>query len=116
MALEPVIPLVVINYGVGKPREYPSERLSPLEEYEDEEFYSRFRFSKNDFDFVLNLIKDDLKSSNRSYALSLEQQLCVALRFYATGSFYSLVGDSILQAKQPSAGWFIESLTPFVPR
>lgn len=64
--------------------------------YSDLEFKQRFRFSK---DLVMAIIQEighnfDRKTY-RNHSLSAADKLLIALRFYATGAFQMLVGDTI---------------------
>ncbi|XP_052286574.1 putative nuclease HARBI1 isoform X2 [Dreissena polymorpha] len=78
----------------GKPKEF---RLSHhLDELTSEEFIARYRFSKNGVSFLENLLKDDLQQqTNRNHALTSIQQILITLRFFGTGAFYSVIGDTL---------------------
>uniref|UniRef100_A0A3B3SZR7 DDE Tnp4 domain-containing protein n=1 Tax=Paramormyrops kingsleyae TaxID=1676925 RepID=A0A3B3SZR7_9TELE len=70
------------------------ERTKPLEQYTTEELYVRFRFGKADIEYLVNLLRPKLKHrTQRSHGLSVEDQILIALRFYACGTFYQVVGD-----------------------
>lgn len=70
-------------------------RGNPFESYNEEEFKSRFRLSKNSVRFVLNLIEDRIRPlTARNKSLSAMNQLLIALRYYACGSFQIVIGDS----------------------
>uniref|UniRef100_A0A8C4HJK6 Putative nuclease HARBI1 n=1 Tax=Dicentrarchus labrax TaxID=13489 RepID=A0A8C4HJK6_DICLA len=56
------------------------ECAKPLEQYTTEELYARFRFGNADI---------------KSHSLSVEEQVLIGLRFYASGTFYQVVGDNI---------------------
>ncbi len=76
------------------------ERLDPLWFYNDTEIYQRLRFIKDDFQYICDLLRADLqRMTQRSYALTPEQQLTLALRFYATGTFQICVGDTLFACK-----------------
>ncbi|XP_064645965.1 putative nuclease HARBI1 [Lineus longissimus] len=71
------------------------DRSNPLEEYTDRAFIRRYRISKDLFRYVLELIRPQIEHpTNRSRALLPLEQLAVALRFYAFGSFQIEFGDS----------------------
>lgn len=97
MAFFPVVPIYNINQPIVhvlRQRRYRA-RESPLIELQDEDFFSRYRFSKQNFRRLLHLFDDDIKHPTaRSDALSSELQLCIALRFYASGSFLEVIGDT----------------------
>uniref|UniRef100_A0A8C5N5G4 Putative nuclease HARBI1 n=1 Tax=Gouania willdenowi TaxID=441366 RepID=A0A8C5N5G4_GOUWI len=73
-----------------------SSRSKPLEQYTNEELYARFRFGNADIKYIADLVRPELqRRTRRSHSLSVEEQVLIALRFYASGSFYQVVGDSI---------------------
>ncbi|CAM4570530.1 unnamed protein product [Leuciscus chuanchicus] len=70
------------------------EHTKPLEQYTTEELYVRFRFGKADIEYLVNLLRPKLQHrTQRSHGLSVEDQILIALRFYACGTFYQVVGD-----------------------
>lgn len=59
-----------------------------------DDFEARFRLSREQFDFVLSRIHGQISHpTGRSAASSPHEQLLLTMRFLATGSFYTLVGD-----------------------
>lgn len=69
-------------------------RGNPFESYNEEEFKSRFRLSKNSVRFVLNLIENRIRPlTDRNKSICAMNQLLIALRFYACGSFQIVIGD-----------------------
>ncbi|XP_065658424.1 putative nuclease HARBI1 [Hydra vulgaris] len=68
------------------------DRANPLEVYNGIELKMRYRFSKETF---LILANDIINSNinNRECPFSSVQQLAIAFRFYATGSFQRVIGD-----------------------
>uniref|UniRef100_A0A8C5H7U0 DDE Tnp4 domain-containing protein n=1 Tax=Gouania willdenowi TaxID=441366 RepID=A0A8C5H7U0_GOUWI len=68
----------------------------PLEQYTNEELYARFWFGNADIKYIADLVRPELqRRTRRSHSISVEEQVLIALRFYASGSFYQVVGDSI---------------------
>ena len=62
----------------------------------DEQLRARYRFGRASINFILDLIKEDLKrKTKRNHALRPIDQLLIALRFYASGSFLQVIGDTI---------------------
>lgn len=62
----------------------------------EREFRERYRFLLINIQFILNLIRPSLITmTRRSKAVSPLLQLLVALRYFATGSFFRLIGDSV---------------------
>ncbi|KAM6997229.1 putative nuclease HARBI1 [Tautogolabrus adspersus] len=71
------------------------DRLNPLEMYDDFDLFSRFRFPRAKIQRITDLLATDLRhETDRNGALSRLLQVCLALRYFATGSFQNLVGDS----------------------
>uniref|UniRef100_A0A4W6G2K7 DDE Tnp4 domain-containing protein n=1 Tax=Lates calcarifer TaxID=8187 RepID=A0A4W6G2K7_LATCA len=71
-----------------------------LEQYTTEELYAQFCFGKVDIEYLVNLLWPKLQHrTQRSHGLSVEDQIFIALRFYACGSFYQVIGDSMGVAK-----------------
>uniref|UniRef100_A0A8C2JJH1 Putative nuclease HARBI1 n=1 Tax=Cyprinus carpio TaxID=7962 RepID=A0A8C2JJH1_CYPCA len=63
-------------------------------QYTTEELYVRLRFGKADIEYLVNLLRPKLQHrTQRSHGLSVEDQILIALRFYACGTFYQVVGD-----------------------
>ena len=68
----------------------------PLHGWTDEDLRRRYRFEKHGIDFLTNLLKNDLeRPTHRSSALSVQQQVLLTLRFYASGSFLQVFGDTL---------------------
>uniref|UniRef100_A0A8C4S229 Putative nuclease HARBI1 n=1 Tax=Erpetoichthys calabaricus TaxID=27687 RepID=A0A8C4S229_ERPCA len=73
-----------------------AERAKPLAQYTTEELYARFHFGWDDIKYIAELVRPKLQhKTKRSHALSVEEQCLIALRFYANGTFYQVVGDNI---------------------
>jgi nuclease HARBI1 len=72
------------------------DRVDVLSLYSDDAFYKRYRFSKPVFTMLCNSLREELQhATHRNEALSVENQLACALRYYATGSFQQVVGDTL---------------------
>jgi nuclease HARBI1 len=62
------------------------ERLCPLKLYSEQKFYKLFRLHKVNAKKLLRILLPDLQmQTGRNDSLSHMMQLCLALRFYATG-------------------------------
>lgn len=73
-----------------------AERAKPLKQYTSEELYARFRFGRDDIKYIADLVRPTLQhQTQRSHALSVEEQCLIALRFYACGTFYQVIGDNM---------------------
>ncbi|CAC5360910.1 HARBI1 [Mytilus coruscus] len=76
-----------------KPRIY--REFLGAEPYTESEFQARYRFSKESIQILTNLLNDDLKRpTHRSHAIPVETQIKIALRYYASGSFMQVIGDT----------------------
>ena len=57
--------------------------------------FERYRFTSESIIYIHNQIRPYISNiTNRSHALTSQQILCVALRFFANGSFLYNVGDA----------------------
>lgn len=81
--------------NLPRPRVF-RDRLNPLESMDDNELFERYRFRRPTITFILNGIHHFLeRETRRNFALSPVIQLLLFLRFVATGTHLSLVGDSL---------------------
>ncbi len=79
------------------------DRENPLEYYRDDELRARYRFRRETIVELINLLDDDLTHpTDRNKALPPLLQLCVALRFYACGSFLVVVSDTLPRISKAS--------------
>ena len=66
-----------------------------LDEFSDEELRSRYRFGRESIEFLTEILEKDLpRETKRNHALSPTLQILVALRFFASGSFLQIIGDT----------------------
>uniref|UniRef100_A0A8C4TN23 Putative nuclease HARBI1 n=1 Tax=Erpetoichthys calabaricus TaxID=27687 RepID=A0A8C4TN23_ERPCA len=73
-----------------------AKRAKPLAQYTTEELYAHFRFGRHDIKYIADLVRPKLQhKTKRSHALSVEEQCLIALLFYASGTFYQVVGDNM---------------------
>ncbi|XP_061196794.1 uncharacterized protein LOC133205068 [Saccostrea echinata] len=76
------------------------DRSNPLESLTEEEIFMRYRFRSATIFFICSLIENQLEHlTKRSSALPPLFQVLLALRFFATGAFYQLIGDSLAISK-----------------
>ena len=69
--------------------------LINIENFTDKELRNRFRFEQQEIGYITNVIADELRRSTLSnHALPPLQQVLIALRFYASGSFLHVIGDT----------------------
>ena len=84
----------MMNGRVERVRRTFRERVSTLENMRNEEVVSRYRLDKEAISEVLDVIAADIQhKTKKSHATPAITQLLVALRFFATGTFQSVVGD-----------------------
>ena len=71
------------------------DRRNPLFEYDDDEFFRRFRMHKDGFQHVFSLVEPKLKHylTNRNSPIPKVLQLAITLRCYANGDFQISNGD-----------------------
>ncbi|XP_033966949.1 putative nuclease HARBI1 [Pseudochaenichthys georgianus] len=70
------------------------ERLNPLA-FPEEYLYERYRFSSEGLTYLCQLLEPYIaNATHRSCALTVPPTLCIALRYFATGSFLYAVGDA----------------------
>lgn len=92
------------------------DRTNPLEEYDSTQFLQRFRISKGTFAELVDLVACDLqRPTRRSNALNPAEQLAIALRFYASGSFQMIIGD-VCGVSQASCCRVIQEVTESICR
>ena len=61
----------------------------------DDQFRIRYRFRKDTVKVLCELLGEEFApKSNANHAFTVEQRLCIALRYYATGTFQRQIGDS----------------------
>ena len=67
-----------------------------LDGLSEAEVKSRYRFSRNSIQFISDTLAADLeRPTGRNCALKPQEQVLVALRFFASGSFLEVVGDTV---------------------
>ncbi|CAH1988967.1 unnamed protein product [Acanthoscelides obtectus] len=70
------------------------DRTDYFEQYDEMDFFRRFRMNKNTALFVLDQIEHQLAYADyRNAAIAPINQLLIALRFYATGCHLTSVAD-----------------------
>ena len=81
------------------------------ENYDEEQFRSRFRLTKDGFRTLLDMLRHNLSPNNeRGRPIPADIQLLLTLRFYATGTFQLACGD-LCDISQPSASRIIKRLS-----
>ncbi|XDV26269.1 hypothetical protein PO909_030027 [Leuciscus waleckii] len=63
--------------------------------FRDNLLIERYRFSREGVFYIVNLLEPHVKcSTRRSRALTTAQTVCIALRFFASGTFLYTIGDA----------------------
>ena len=76
-----------------RPRQF--KRPINIENFTDAELRNRFRSGRQGIAYITNLIANELHcSTRRKHALPPLQQVLIAPRFYASGSFLQVIGDT----------------------
>ena len=71
------------------------KRHLPWEGFLEEELIKCYRFGHDSLLFLARLIEDEVRPmTKRNHSVSTEEQLVVALRFFASGSFLQVIGDT----------------------
>ena len=71
-----------------------------IDGYANEELRTRYRFGRESIMYITNLLAEDVRCKiQRNHSISALQQVLIALRFYASGSFLQVIGDTIGVAK-----------------
>ena len=64
-------------------------------EENEQQFRIRYRFKKNTVRLLTELIYDEIApKAHTNHAFTAEQKMCIALRYFATGTFQRQIGDS----------------------
>ncbi len=70
------------------------DRTDPLA-FPDERLSERYRFSAEGIYYIRSLVEPSVRNATRrSCALTVGQTVCVAQRFFATGTYLHSVGDA----------------------
>ena len=81
--------------GIRKPRSFRL-REDLLGGLTEQEVISRYRFGSESIQYLTDQLTPDLeRQTARNHALQPCDQVLVALRFFASGSFLELVGDTV---------------------
>ncbi|KAK7502994.1 hypothetical protein BaRGS_00005620 [Batillaria attramentaria] len=72
------------------------DRRNPMDEFTDDKLYKKFRFNRRDILELTDSVADSIEYlAERIGSLTPVLQVLLTLRFYATGTFQSAVGDII---------------------
>ena len=86
------------------------------DQYDEDQFRSRYRLTKDGFRALLEIIYPSIAPHNdRGKPIPADIQLLLALRFYATGTFQLACGD-LTYISQPSASRIIKRVSEAIAR
>ncbi|XP_067273706.1 putative nuclease HARBI1 isoform X2 [Pseudorasbora parva] len=70
------------------------DRQNPLD-FPDTYLYERYRFSAEGICYICELLEPHIANvTRRSHALTVPQMVCIALRFFASGTYLYAIGDA----------------------
>ena len=85
-----------LDRGHRRPRKFRLSNNSLIDGFTDQELRARYRFGRQSILYITNLLARDLRRSTaRNHALSPLHQVLIALRFFASGSFLQVIGDTV---------------------
>lgn len=86
-----------------KPERKFRDRQNPLEIFNPQEVYSKFRFRPHQIVELCSFVEDKVNfAAERKGSLSTILMVCLTLRFYASGSFVDMIGELIGVSKSTS--------------
>ena len=86
---------LLFAFGRRRPKKFRKGSQCEIDDFTDEELRARYRFGRGSILYLTNLLADDItRNTRRNHALQLIQQILIALRFYASGSFLPVIGDT----------------------
>ena len=60
-----------------------------------EELRKRYRFGREGINYITELVRENLeRGTNKKTALTVEQQVMITLRYFSSGSFIQVIGDT----------------------
>ena len=85
-----------VERGHRRPRKFRLSNNSLIDDCTDEELRARYRFGRQSILYITNLLARDLRRSTaRNHALTPLHQVLIALRFFTSGSFLQVIGDTV---------------------
>ena len=86
---------IFLNNYFKKPKVY-RQRTNILTQYSDQQLIETYRFDKAAIQYIVNLISEQITSNtSRAKALTSEQKVLIALKFYATGNSFRQIAETI---------------------
>lgn len=69
------------------------DQSNPIDSWDDITIYKRLKFRRVDILEIVDDIQEALTFSNRGRSVTPTLQVCLALRFYTTGTFQNVCAD-----------------------
>ncbi|XP_048781336.2 putative nuclease HARBI1 [Ostrea edulis] len=104
--------LLLQNEQQRRPRLF-RDRSNPLEVFEEDEIFDRYRFRPQTIYYILSLLPNLRHPTKRNNPLPPLLQLLVCLRYLSTGTIHLLIGDS-LNISRSTAGTCIRDISAHV--
>ncbi|XP_064646164.1 putative nuclease HARBI1 [Lineus longissimus] len=87
------------------------DRVHPLEIYNDLQLYQRYRLDRQTILDLVDAVRNYIEpQTDRNHALPADLKVLATLRFYASGSFQEVTGDTV-HISQPSMSRIITQVT-----
>ncbi|KAK7095809.1 hypothetical protein V1264_005174 [Littorina saxatilis] len=86
------------------------DRIHPVDKYDDVDLYRKFRFRRQDIMDLTDEVADDVLLTSRRGARLPSLQVCLALRFFACGTFQDVCAE-LIGVSQPTASRTITRVT-----
>ncbi|KAH7978053.1 hypothetical protein HPB49_004341 [Dermacentor silvarum] len=102
-------------YMQSVPRPWLRDISNPMEVYDDDEFITRYRFTKQTVREPLAFLPLEASGDNRGLPLTPMLQLLVALRFYGAGTFQIVSGD-LVNVSPPTVCHTVKKVTHLIAR
>lgn len=81
--------------GRRRERRFRAGSQFEIDGFTDYELRARYRFGREFISYITNLVARDIsRNTRRNHALHPLHQVLIALRFYASGSFLQVIGDT----------------------
>ncbi|KAL9978170.1 hypothetical protein ACROYT_G015661 [Oculina patagonica] len=85
-----------VDGGHRRPQKFRLSTNCLIDGFTDKELRARYRFGRQSILYITNLLAGDLRRSTaRNHALLPLHQVLIALRFFASGSFLQVIGDTV---------------------
>ena len=82
-------------HGKRRERRFRTGTQCEIDGFTDEELHARYRFRRESILFSTSLAAGDIsRNTRRNHSLPPLHQVLIALRFYASGSFLQVIGDT----------------------